>query len=262
MENGLFGLKIMPASGPSQEITGLWRLHHDGIQLTLFNLQDRELPLTAGASGIHGIFPGIGAALLTPSAQESATFTLAGLLEKTGDHCTITDAASGQAFMAEWPEKAKDNSFATAEITISHGKADAVKILSHSGKVPKLLEKPPSRTGMDVFAQSVTGRYWLLPKMPGIEKAALRFGTFHKLPGGEARGDFDISGPGLRLEGTYLLNSGKLTLTTPNANLKDLKLIGADALARALLGELAWQLSSRGLELSGSSRLLLLPNQF
>jgi len=257
--DGFFGLRLEQGKKPRQDITGMWRLSGDGIELTLFNLQDGEIHATVGETAIHATLGGEIQASLLPVQAQSATFRATGLLERENGKETFTDAASGRIFPVKAPEAASGK-FATVEMVIGPRGAAAGKILSHSGQVPRFFTRQPSETGMDAFRKSVAGRYWLLPPLPDVPKAALRLAPPENRLNGHSGGDFEISGPGLRFEGAYVLEDNKLTLNASRDSVLNTKLVGAGALLEAIKGILVWRISPLGLELSGGRKLLLLPS--
>lgn len=259
--DGFFGLRRLVPGHKPNDITGQWRLDPDGIELTLFTHQDRRMLATVGKSGLHASLGQDHALALTPSEQRAAKVAVTGLLEKTGANAIITDAASGHVFQVAPLPEAMPGKFATAEITIENGAPVSGMLLRHSMPIPRFYENAQSRAGMEVFSQEVTGKYWLLPRLPGVEQAALRFGAPRQAPGGECEGVFDITGPGLRVEGEYKITDKNLTLATSRSTIDSLKLLGAGALSDVLIGEMTWRLLSRGLEINGPRRLLLLANQ-
>lgn len=257
--DGFFGLKIAPAGKSVQNITGLWRLSPDGVELTLFNLQDAEIKMGVGKGVLHGAFANLGQVTLLPVQTKKAQFRITGLLETDGDKAILTDAASGRSFSVKPEPDAKNGQFAVVELEIGPGYLQTGQMLKHSRPVPRLYDFAHAPKGGQDFRKDVCGRFWLLPPMPGIDKASLLFAQPNaNSENADLKGSFEVSGPGLRLEGTWLLSQDKLTLHASRANVRNLEIIGADELAKAVLGEFNWRLSSRGLELSGGAKPLLL----
>lgn len=255
--DGFFGLRIAPKGKPVQNITGLWRLEPDGIGLSLLNLQDSEIKMSVGRDGLHAILGKIGRITLLPSQTEKASFRVTGMLELKGDKAVLKDAASGRAFFVKPDPAAKDGKFAVVEVAIGPEGVQPGKMIRHSGAVPRFFERKDV-IGAD-FGKDVCNRFWLLPHLPGVDKAALRFAS-PQVNGktGDKEGSFEISGRGLRLEGGYILAKDKLTISASRASLRNLEIIGAGEIARTVLGEFDWRLSPAGLELLGADRRILL----
>lgn len=249
-DDGFFGMKIAPQGKPEQNITGLWRLAADGISLTLYTLQDASMNLSVGNGAIYGSLAGVGSARLLPVQRDKAKFRITGLLKKNGLSYTLQDAASGKIFHMDGEGPYAEDKFATAEIEIGQGAASRGRIIKQSSRVPRIYALEGEESASAKF-EEVAERYWLLPSDLWPQRAALRFSR----PAGEM-GSYDISGPGLRLEGKYALSGSELKLA-PDMK-KELALIGADKLARALAGAFVWKLTSRGLKLEGNEKQFLL----
>lgn len=277
--DGFFGLRLEGSGTRRQDATGLWRLSADGIELTLFNRQDKEILMTVGKASLHGSLGENVQATLHEAPLPSATFLATGLVERHNGRETFTDASSGRSFPLTAPD-AEAGKFATVELEIGPWGVRTGHVLAHSGQVPRFFARPEAETGAKVFSKSVVGRYWLLPPMQNVPKGALRFsepadaqppqtrkaqksgGTTGAADGEEQKqGTFEVSGPGLRMEGSYVLAGDKLTLTVRRDSCYNIKLMGANALLESLKGNLAWRVSPRGLELaSDKEKLLLLPS--
>lgn len=257
--DGFFGLVMLEAGKPEQNMTGMWKLAGDGVELTLFNRQDAEIHVTVGAAALHASLGGRAQVSLSPGRMRAAAVTAVGLIERSGKGETFTDAASGRTFPVKAPEAA-NGKFATVELKIGPGGVEAGTVISHSGSVPRFFRKPEPMQGAKAFETAVAGRYWLLPELPDVPRCALRLAPPDKAKAGKTGGLFEVSGPGLRLEGAYALQGCKLTLTASHASVRNIKLMGAGALLDALKGPLDWQVSPRGLEITGQRRLLLLPS--
>lgn len=258
-EDGFFGMTISPQGKAAQNITGLWRLAPDGVELTLYTLQDSRLHMSVGKGALYALFGSEGHVALTPAQKDRATFLITGMLRK-GARSMITDAGSGRDFEVNDDANAADGKFATAEIEIVNGEIARGHIIKHSGSVPRLLELRAQQASGRDFASDATCKFWLLPTRLWKESAALRFSrpTREKTASGES-GSYEVSGPGLRVEGRYELSGEKLTMKPDAVSLRNLKILDAESLGRAVSGEFAWKLTSRGLELAGEQgRLLLL----
>lgn len=256
--DGFFGLRIAPPGKSVQNITGLWRLSSDGVDLTLLNQQDARIEMSVGNGALHGSFGPGGQITLLPVQKEAAPFTITGLLRLSDGRASLTDAASGRVFPVQADASAKDGMFATVEAEISRGTTRTGKMIRHSRQVPRLYNAPVAGNAQK-FDELVCDRFWLLPSLKGVEKAALRFSRPHKnQDNADLKGVFELAGPGLRLEGTYTLIGGKLTLAASRASVRNLEIIGAGEIARLLPGEKAWQVSPRGLELTGADGSILL----
>lgn len=258
-KNGFFGLRLNVGKKTHRDLTGLWRISNDGIELALYNNQDAEIKLTVGEIALHSILPQIGDATLIPVQKQYAPFQIIGLLQGKGQNASITDANSGKQFKVN-AKNAPEGKFATAEIELGPAGAKTGKILAHSGSVPRYFHLPKSTKSSNIFLESVVNRYWLLPSMKGIQAGSLRFSA--PVPDSKnkklIKGSYEISGPGLRLDGTYILSDEKLTLQASRASIHNLILMGAESVVKAFIGDLTWQLSPAGLELQGKERLLLL----
>lgn len=277
--DGFFGLRIEEGGKPRQDITGLWRLSGDGVQLTLFNRQDQEIHMTVGQESLHGSLGGNVQTSLQDAPLPAATFRATGLVERRNGREIFTDASSGRSFALAAPE-AEAGKFATVELEIGPLGVRTGSVIAHSGQVPRFFTRPQAQTGAEIFKKAVAGRYWLLPQLPDVPQGAMRFSVpdstapapqekLHRqkqenpvvAPAKLLHGAFEVSGPGLRLEGTYVLEEDKLTLNVGRDSYRNIKLMGAGALLEALKGNLEWRISPRGLELvSGSEKLLLLPS--
>lgn len=255
--DGFFGLRIAPPGKSVQNITGLWRLASDGVDLSLLNLQDGEIKVSVGKDALHASLGKLGQVTLSPGQAQTAEFRVTGLLELDGGKAVLVDAASGRSFPVQPDPAAKGGKFAIVEVEIGRGEVKAGKMLRHSAPVPRLYERPqPVQAD---FASDVCKRFWLLPHIGGVEKAALRLGepqVNHK--SGDMKGSFEITGRGLRLEGSYTLAKDKLTLEASRANVRNLEIIGAGEIAKTVLGQFVWRLSPAGLELTGADKRVLL----
>lgn len=250
--DGFFALRMADGTKKPRDLTGLWNLAPDGVGLRLSNYQDLEVKLTVGNDAVYGA-PGLmDSQGLYPAPRKEAVFNITGIL--TGDK--LEDAGSGRIFPVTPAPGAEDGKFATAEITAGPAGIKPGRILRHSGKVPRFYQKSPDLAGIDAFMDLVAGHYWRMPALAGVAESALRFG----IPRTDAEGlsgQFAVSAPGIRFEGEYSVRDDKLTFNAPQSSLRNLQLIGAEALAGTLLGEFKWQLSPRGLELSGERHLVL-----
>lgn len=256
-KDGFFGLRLKTGAKRHRDFTGLWRLSSDGVELTLYNNQDAALKLTVGEIALHAILPHIGDATLIPVQTPYASFQIVGPLARIGKLTGLVDANSGKKFKVD-AVNAADGKFATAEVEIGPAGVKTGRILTHSGSVPRYFQMPLATKGSARFLDAVVNRYWRLPPMEGIKVAALRFAPPSASGDKEnIEGAFEISGPGLRLDGTYVLNNDKLTLKASRASIRNLALIGAEGLARAFIGELSWRLAPGGLQLRGRSPMLL-----
>lgn len=257
--DGFFGLRMEIPQKPAQNVTGLWRLSPDGIELILATLQDIEIRLTVGRDGIHALLGPLGNVTLLPSRNDKAIFQATGYLEVQPGGAILTDAASGRSFPVVAKPDAQNGKFAVVEIEIGQGTAHAGNMLQHSGTVPRFYELPAAEQTVELFMRDVCDRFWLLPFLNGVEKSGIRFSP--PLQKGESpnfEGRFEVVGQGLRLEGGYRIAGGKLTTYASRASVRNLELIGAEAVAAAILGEFSWRLSSRGLELLGDKMPVLL----
>ena len=256
-EDGFFAMKIAPQGKSVQHVTGLWRLAPDGVDLTLYTLQDSRMRMSVGKGALYALFGQGSHVTLVPVQKEKASFRITGMLRK-GGLPVLTDAGSGREFEVNEDANAADGKFATAEIDMGKGGISKGRIIRHSGVVPRVLEMEGQNYSGGDFAAAATERFWLLPQGLWQDKAAMRFsGSMPESP--DAAGSYEVSGPGLRLEGKYRLQGNRLTLIPDPAGLRNLKILGAESLGRAVSGEFAWKLNSRGLELAGEhGRLLLL----
>lgn len=277
--DGFFGLRLEEGGKRRQDVTGLWKLSGDGIELTLFNRQDKEILMTVGKESLHGSLGENVQATLYEAPLPSASFRATGLVERQGGKETFTDASSGRSFPVTAPDAA-DGKFATVEMLIGPWGVKTGEVIAHSGQVPRFFTRPQAETGKEIFGKAVAGRYWLLPPMQNVPTGALRFSEPQQTPlrkskktkkgaqahsetgaNGVLQGAFEVSGPGLRMEGDYVLVEDKLTLNVRRDSYHNIKLMGAGALLEALKGSLAWRVSPRGLELaSDREKLLLLPS--
>lgn len=255
--DGFFGMSLADEGRPGQDITGLWSLDEDGISLHLFNRQDAAIHMTVGQSGLHASIGDKIHRTLVPAPAKKMTFKATGMITRDSGAELFTDAASGKQFPIKAPDAAA-NKFATVELEFASGEARARKALTHSRTVPRFFRLPPESSGPDTFAKSVAGRYWILPSLPGVPKAVLRLAAPDAQDNGA--GYFEITGPGVRLEGKYALDKNKLTLKASRDSVRNTLIMGAGALVEALKGPLSWRLGSRGLELTGTRKLLLLPS--
>lgn len=255
--DGFFAMRLLGKNTPPQNMTGLWRLDADGVNLTLYNRQDSEIHMTVGQNSLHASLGGKIQAELAPSPENRAKFRVTGLFERRGKTETLTDASSGRIFPAHAPEAAHDK-FATFELIIDKSGAHVGKAIRHSGSVPRFFARGAASTGFDAFSKEVAGRFWLLPPLPAVPKAALRLAPPVMDKDGPG-GSFEIAGPGLRYEGNYSLDNDKLTFKPERASRRNIKLMGAGELAEIFQGALLWQVTPRGLEIVGARKLLLLP---
>lgn len=256
-ENGFFALRLENSRKEVQNISGLWRLAPDGIGLSLMTLQDAQMSMSAGAEAIHAILPNLGATTLFPLPLKTSLFRITGLLTGENGRLQLEDAASGMVFPVP-PTEGETGKFATAELEISENGAAIRRLLTHSRTVPRYFAPALATSGPEIFRDKVQERAWLLPPWPGLQAAALRLGPADT--GG--KGVFDITGPGLRLEGKYVLDGNKLTLAANGGNIKKLEILGLKSLADAFLAAHTWQHSSRGLELEREGKkILMLPLQ-
>lgn len=258
-QDGFFGLRLDIPNKPPQNMTGLWRLSPDGVELILATLQDIELKLTVGKDGVHALLGPLGNVTLLPSQSEKAVFQATGYLDLQPEGAILTDAASGRSFPVIAKPEAKSGKFAVVEIEIGRGVAQAGNMLQHSGAVPRFYELPAAEQTVEAFIKEACDRFWLMPYLSGVEKAGIRFSPpRQKGKNAPFEGSFEVVGEGLRLEGRYRLTEDKLTTYASGASVHNLELIGAGAVAAAILGEFGWRLSSRGLELLGNKRPMLL----
>lgn len=255
--DGFFGLRLNEPNRPSQDITGLWRLAPDGVDLTLYTLQDMRLRMSVGKEAIHASLGPAAHMTLVPVPTEAVTFEVTGLLERNGKGAVLTDAASGHAFAIAEAGDATADKFATMEVTIKNGQTESGRVIRHSGQVPRFFEKPGGRSGVKVFLEDIVGRFWLLPPIAGVDSAAMRFSK----PAEECKGRFDVSGPGIRLEGNYELQGDRLSLGASPENIRNIRLAGAEGLLEAVIGDFTWQLLPSGMELTGKRRTLMMPNE-
>lgn len=251
--DGFFALRKVTPRNRVQDMTGLWRLSEDGVELDLFNYQDKAIKIAVGSYALHGSFGDSVSHTLLPTQKEKMAFTITGVLERGA----ISDAASGRSFKVEAAPEVAEGKFATAELEAGVAGYGNGRILRHSGTVPRFFERPPAQTGAKVFMERLAGSFLRVPPVKGVERAALRFGDPVRQDNELLEGQFEVTGPGLRFEGNYTLNGNKLTLTAAENSLRNLRIIGAEALADNLLGEFTWQVSPRGLELSGPRTILL-----
>lgn len=261
-KDGFFAMRINPPGKPLQNLTGLWNLSPDGIELKLFNLQDAEIVLSVGREALHSSLGEHGQTTLTPSTEKKATFRMTGLLERKGDIFFLNDAASGRSFAVNTRSDAKEGKFAIAEVIFDSDGVHGGEVLKHSGSVPRLYERPKEKQDPEIFIKEACNRVWLFPPMAGFDKIGLRFGTPNKKgDSADIIGDFEVTGRGLRLEGTYTLAGDNLTLAAAHASVRNLEILGAEEIARSLLGKSTWYLSGRGLELRSDSGIILLVAQ-
>lgn len=257
--DGFFGLRIAPPGKSVQNITGLWRLAPDAIELSLFNLQDAKMQISVGKDGLHASLGALGQVTLLPMETEKALFRITGLLELRGGEALLTDAASGRSFPVKPDPAAEDGKFAVVELEIGKDGFHTGKMLKHSRPVPRLYEHPHSSCDPEEFNKSVCNLFWLLPSLPGVEKSALRFSSpKQNVKTADYEGSFEVVGKGLRLEGQYILTNDRLTLTASRASVRNLEIIGAGEIANLALGQFTWRISPRGLELLGGKQSLLL----
>lgn len=264
LPDGFFALRLAPQGKSVQNVTGLWRLEPDGVGLFLDTLQDARIRLSVGNGAIYALFGQNGHVTLLPVRRDKEKFRITGILTKRDNVPIITDAGSGKDFEVIAESGAQEGKFATAEIVLGGGKIGPAKLIRHSGTVPKLLDQVSAANSAGNFVRDAIGKFWLIPANLWREPAALRFSPPERDEADENQsGDYEISGPGLRLEGKYQLAGKKLTLKPDAGNLQNLKIIGAGELGAALAGEFSWRLTSRGLELTGSrGRYLFLSHQY
>lgn len=255
--DGFFGMRIAPQGKSVQNITGLWRLAPDGIELELRILQDSRIRLSVGKGALYGIMGNGSHITLLPMQKDKATFRITGMLRKAGKNAILTDASSGRDFVIDDPGDAADGKFAIAEIEMSRGEVSDCRLIRHSRAVPRFYD--PGMKGSGDFSEDVSGRFWLLPGRLWKEGAALHFSRPEKgRDESVLNGDYEVSGPGLRLEGRYSLSGEKLILTPNGRSMSNLELIGAGELGNAVSGEFTWHVSAGGLELvSVRGRLVL-----
>lgn len=251
--DGFFALRMEKTGNKTQDMTGLWRLSEDGVELDLFNYQDRAIKIAVGSYALHGSFGDSVSIALQPTQKEKIAFTVTGILEGG----RLADAASGRSFRVQGAPASADGKFATAELEAGPAGYGMGQILRHSGTVPRFYDRPAAQTGPKVFMEQLVGNFWRLPLIKGAEKAALRLGEPTSESPDSLEGQFEVSGPGLRFEGKYSARGNKLIFSAAESNVRNLRIIGAEALAESLLGEFAWQVSPRGLELSGPRAFLL-----
>lgn len=259
--DGFFALRIGEKKGV-QHVTGLWRLERNGVDLTLLNLAYEPIRMSAGREAIHGTLPHAGHVALKPSRDRKGTFQITGILNVDGRNAAITDAGSGRFFPlpSGMTDQKMSGKFATAEIAIDGDQVEVSKLLTHSGSVPRFYASPRNVKPDKGFLEAIAGKFWLLPPMAGAGQAALHFSRPVRETGGAIMGQFDISGPGLRLDGQYEASGEKLTLKAGRASVRNLQLIGAGDVAAFFLGDFNWAVSARGLELTRQGRrVLLLP---
>lgn len=257
--DGFFGMRIAPRGKSIQNITGLWRLATDGVDLTLYTLQDSRISMSVGRGALYALIGGSHVTLL-PIQKEKASFRVMGMLHKSAGTPVLIDAGSGMDIEVDDDANAADGKFATAEIEIGKGVRSRGRIIKHSGAVPRLLGVETQNTIGGDFARDVADRFWLLPANLWHEGAALRFSgpERDRQDKGES-GSYEVSGPGLRLEGKYRVTGQKLVLIPDVRSLRNLKILDAEPLAKAFSGEATWKLTSRGLDIAGGhGRILLL----
>lgn len=214
------------------------------------------MQLSVGKEAIHAMLPNLGPTTLFPAPFKPLDFKIVGMVHQTPNGLILEDASSGIAFPIPDTSFAKPDKFATALLNITTGGPKIIRILSDSRQVPRFWVHPPANSDLATFKEKVTHRYWLLPPTSGHAQAALRLDN----PDQHNTGTFEISGPGLRLDGQFTLNEDKLTLTAERAKVRNLKILGASRISDAFLRQHTWCLSSRGLELeSDGQRVLLLP---
>lgn len=252
-QDGFFALRMAAdAKRPVQNVTGLWRLAQDGIDLTLFNHQDAEIRLTVGRDGLHGSLGDSGQVLLTRACEPDLHFRVTGILRRSPEGFHLSDASSGRNFAIVPDPLATPDRFATADVEFTNGFVKPGLLIRHSAPVPRFFTPRAQTPSLDLFKNAVQGKYWLLPPDLSSEQAALHFGEASRNGRGEYEGNFDITGRGIRLDGTYLLNGGNLTLTASRASLRNLEILGLKALAKQMKGQFSWRLTSRGLEFTGN----------
>lgn len=257
--SGFFALRIGDGKS-AQHVSGLWRLERNGVDLSLMNLAYEPIRMSAGREAIHGTLPHAGHVTLKPGSAGSERFLITGMLKVNGGDATLTDAGSGRVFtLPQGVAKPQmDDKFATVEIAVSGSDIRTTRLHSHSGSVPRFYVFPQSVKSDASFLEGVAGKFWLLPPMAGAERAALHFSAVSGDNDGNARGRFEIVGPGLRLDGEYEVSGEKLTLKASRASVRNLELIGAAGVAAFFVGDLSWEVSPRGLGLTRDGRKMLL----
>lgn len=253
-----------------RDITGWWRQSGDGVELELFNAQDLNIGISRGKKRMYVSLGalGWGAGELTPGEHgEAPLYRAIGRLGKNA----FEDMASGKKFaLAPGLIQTAENSrpvFASVEIK----NREVSRVLSQSRHFPRTYAsaanegKSENFEGIASFAKYVSGKYWLIPPMSGVEKAAIQFlpeeAAGHKTDGKNSENIFgyvEITGPGIRGEGGFTANDGKLSIKLKNKSVKNLVLAGARSLAAAIDGDFSWKLAGAMLTLERDGRSLRL----
>lgn len=253
-----------------RHITGIWRMNGDGVRMELFNSLDLSIGISRGKSRLYASLGDLGWGSGSLSRQANTplpVFQATGKLEKD----SFEDMASGRVFALGPDVTADGNGPLFATVEIRDGKVG--RVINRSTRFPRIYasaalagEPGRHRAEMASFSKNVLGHYWLLPPMRGVEKAALLF-VPKKEVAANARNENDkksekidgyieISGPGLRGEGTFAVDGENVKISLDRESGINLAAIGAGDLASAIDGQFVWRATGGMLSLTGNGRTM------